>query len=571
MFFQSKESPFSHNLLHETDLHAHGRFQQTLALNSFQSLDFTNLQHISPIVEPFLQQLVNDFDERLAYIHESTKNPVDRDSITRYIERFFGHERDNMYVEKTLSFFYQFRKHHFEPGKLLVVFNQFGFDLINILHVKRKSKATPFVHSLQLAINIDQQLLIELMTERIVEHVVREISDLMDTNARIMQMKDLLQSLDEQNAQIQRTASATEELSAAVSEVARTSTRISESTADSAQLALQGQQEIEAALNDIFKTEHTFTTIVETFGDLQKRVQDIESVVTLINGIADQTNLLALNASIEAARAGEHGKGFAVVAQEVRKLAESTVTALDEVRTNVSHLKRFSNEVSNSIHSTKTIIHEATMDAKHSLPVLTTIVDAIENISMDVTTTAAVAEQQAAAVDEISTSMNKIAALSDDVRGYGEDTSMGIHRLGEEINQFRLRVIDNNKVQLSSIALLQLSKADHILWKWRVYNMFMGLETIEPASVSSHKDCRLGKWYTDERTVTKFKNHPAYIQMDTHHAQVHQSAKAAAESFHAHRNEQAEEHLATLEVASEQVLNAINALITDLQNERLDS
>ncbi|WP_249662491.1 methyl-accepting chemotaxis protein, partial [Lysinibacillus fusiformis] len=77
--------------------------------------------------------------------------------------------------------------------------------------------------------------------------------------------------------------------------------------------------------------EETFTSIVESFSELQKRVNDIEQVFTLINQIADQTNLLALNASIEAARAGEHGKGFAVVAQEVRKLAENTVSALSEV------------------------------------------------------------------------------------------------------------------------------------------------------------------------------------------------------------------------------------------------
>ena len=76
-------------------------------------------------------------------------------------------------------------------------------------------------------------------------------------------------------------------------------------------------------------------------------MNDIENVVTLINQIADQTNLLALNASIEAARAGEHGKGFAVVAQEVRKLAENTVSALGEVsKTDV----RTQNKLSTTIH-----------------------------------------------------------------------------------------------------------------------------------------------------------------------------------------------------------------------------
>lgn len=571
MFFKKKlNDVIAPPTTYATNIHANGRFLQTLAFNSFQVQDSAHLKEIYTHVAENIETICETFDTRLAHIHESGKNPIDQPTLKRYLERFFTHERDNTYVEKTLNFFYQFRKHHFEPGKLIVVFNQFGFDLINLLHLQRKNKTTALIHSLQLAINIDQQLLIELMTERMLENVVREIAQLMDSNARIMSMKDLVQSLDEQNVQIQRTAAATEQLSAAVTEVARTSTRISESTADSLTLAAKGQHEIEHALNDIFKTEETFTSIVNTFSDLQQRVDDIESVVTLINGIADQTNLLALNASIEAARAGEHGKGFAVVAQEVRKLAEGTVTALDSVRENVHHLKKYSNDVSQSIHSTKTTIHEATVEAKHSLPVLSSIVEAIEQISLDVTTTAAVSQQQAAAVDEISNTMNHIAQLSEDVRAYGEDTSIGIHRLGTEINDFRLRVIEKNKVQLSSIALLQLSKADHILWKWRVYNMFMGLENIEPSDVSSHRDCRLGKWYFAERTQQRFAQHPSYKAMDDYHARVHAAAKQAVEHYKGRHYEAAEQQLAALEEASEHVLKHINILIEELQEERID-
>jgi methyl-accepting chemotaxis protein len=308
---------------------------------------------------------------------------------------------------------------------------------------------------------------------------------------------------------------------------------------------------------------------VASFSDLQKHVNDIEQVVTLINQIADQTNLLALNASIEAARAGEHGKGFAVVAQEVRKLAEGTVHALEDVSKNVKALKSYSNNVATSITETTAIIKDATDEAKESLPLLNSIVETIESINIDVTNTAAVSEQQAASIDEVSTRMMVISSLQEDIRKYGANTSKDIYDLGIEINRFRNDVIQNNNVQLSSIALLQLSKADHILWKWRVYNMFLGLEQLTPNDVSSHRDCRLGKWYFSEKTKQRFSNHTAYRELDRYHEQVHTNAKYAVEAYNGGNISKAEAHLHEIETASKHVLTYLNQLIQELHKERL--
>ncbi|MEG0380989.1 MAG: methyl-accepting chemotaxis protein, partial [Kurthia sp.] len=412
-------------------------------------------------------------------------------------------------------------------------------------------------------------LLVEVMTERLIENVIEELSSLTDTNANIMYMKDLIQSLDTQSDDIASSTAASQELAASITEIARSSSAIAEKTNESVENAVKGKQSIEHALNEIFTTEETFTEIVHSFKELQKHVHDIESVVTLINQIADQTNLLALNASIEAARAGEHGKGFAVVAQEVRKLAENTVSALGEVSTNVQSLKSYSNNVATSITETTTIIREATDEAKESLPLLNSIVEIIESINTDVTTTAAASEEQAASIDEISTRMVQISNLQEDIRAFGNDTSRDIHKLGLEITRFRNEITTNNNVQLSSISLLQLSKADHILWKWRVYNMFLGLEKLSPNDVSSHFDCRLGKWYTSDKTIARFSKHDSYKQLDLYHMQVHSSAKSAVEQFNAGNTNKAEAHLVEIEAASRKVISYINDLIADINKERI--
>lgn len=572
MFSSLKNRRTSDAMVEVTTQIQNNRFADTLKYNKFSINDNAVLIEIGDLFYKNIESTIaNSMVGNLNELHPNQKISFDVQLVKNFISDFFYQPRNDEYVNKVLSFFQILRKEKYNLGKLVVIFNQFHFEILSAILYKKalsNSKRIRYVEVLQHATNIEQQLLIEVYNESLIEHITAGIANLLEKNAEIMFVRDLVKHLDKQNSDIQTVTSATEEMSSSIDHMAETATQVSEHTKHSVDQAEKGRIQISQALDEIVQTGGTFEQIVDKFDQLKNYITNIEGIVALINGIADQTNLLALNASIEAARAGEHGKGFSVVASEVRKLAEHTVESLKQVNENVHNLNSFSKDVFELIEHTSKVINGATKQASESIPLLHEISSTIKEINEETKQTAAVSEEQAASIDEITARMSSVAVLTDEIRELGEDTSKIIYDLSKSINQFRLQMIEEQDIRLSTKALLYLSKTDHLLWKWRVYNMFLGLEQIEESDVSSHQICRLGKWYFDENIQKRFKGIDAFQRLDEPHKLVHLSAKNAAREFNQGNIEEAENHLLKINEASATVIEYLNKLIDIVDQEK---
>ncbi|HWO98003.1 MAG TPA: methyl-accepting chemotaxis protein [Bacillus sp. (in: firmicutes)] len=114
--------------------------------------------------------------------------------------------------------------------------------------------------------------------------------------------------------------------------------------------AYQGEQDISRMITSMNRFEKEFTDMTHTINEVKDHSLSIAKIVSLIQGFAEQTKLLALNAAIEAARAGEAGKGFAVVASEVRKLADQSTGATEEITQLIQSMEEISLKASKEFH-----------------------------------------------------------------------------------------------------------------------------------------------------------------------------------------------------------------------------
>ncbi|MFZ5826899.1 MAG: methyl-accepting chemotaxis protein [Bacillota bacterium] len=190
--------------------------------------------------------------------------------------------------------------------------------------------------------------------------------------------------------------------------------RVADAANSATSLAVQSGESVEQVTKGMEKIKETVFAAGAKVEDFSHQSNQIAGIVQVITEIAEQTNLLALNAAIEAARAGEAGRGFAVVADEVRKLAERSKKATEEIAALIDKSQFGLEEVQKAITAGTEEVRKGTAlaaTAGQSMQQVVSIVGETRELIQEILGSA---EQMTAGSEEVTRAMSEIASVAEE-------------------------------------------------------------------------------------------------------------------------------------------------------------
>lgn len=319
-----------------------------------------------------------------------------------------------------------------ELGQLGGSFNTMAESLRNIISQINTSAGHVAASSEELTASVEQA---SVATEQITK-----------------EMEEISNSAEVQNNEVASGAKLIGEVTRNIQWVADNASEVSTSSLYTKQKADEGEQLVEQTVTQMQSIHHSVSQSDNVIKLLDKKSQQIGSILEAIQNIAEQTNLLALNAAIEAARAGEQGRGFAIVADEVRKLAEQSSESsmeigslINEIQADVHETVKAMNEVGVEVQSgiqvandTKQSFYEISKSANDIVSKVHGMVELSNKMATDAMKVDTSIDQIAMAVKENSSSMQTIAGSSEEQHASMEEinsSAIQLAQMAEELQE----------------------------------------------------------------------------------------------------------------------------------------
>jgi methyl-accepting chemotaxis protein len=294
-------------------------------------------------------------------------------------------------------------------------------------------------------------------TSAIISNSMNEVSKSSEEVSRTVQ--EIASGATEQAAHSTNTVDLTKDLSVIIDNISGSIEKTNESTEDLRSRNSLGAAAIIELDAKFKKNAEAIKSVNEDVSDLNEKSKSIDIILNTIKSIAGQTNLLALNAAIEAARAGEQGKGFSVVADEIRKLAEQSSRATEEIQNIVSAIIKVIEETGSTVAIAKDTEEEANLSLTQAKETFAKIGLSIEHISKQIGTLnkdvkqideikervlhsieniSYVSQQTAAATQQIGASAEEQTASVEEITASTHELNNMVNQLNESIKKFKL-------------------------------------------------------------------------------------------------------------------------------------
>jgi methyl-accepting chemotaxis protein len=224
-------------------------------------------------------------------------------------------------------------------------------------------------------------------------------------------------------------AAAVEEMTVSINHVSDSAREAVEISRNSGKLSTEGGEITHKAAAEMSQIAETVRNTAQAIEELGQQSNQISSIVQVIKDVADQTNLLALNAAIEAARAGEQGRGFAVVADEVRKLAERTTKATEEITQMIASMQHSAHAAVATMETAVDQVGGGVTLANQAGSAIIQIKNGAEHVVDVVNDISSALAEQSSASNDIASQVEKVAQMTEENSAAAAETASAANTL----------------------------------------------------------------------------------------------------------------------------------------------